>query len=343
MNYLVERIEDYAVEHMGDFKGFFAQDTHEEMDERLSQYIDKLAKQDPIAPTWHEPDGIFPKNDQAFACHEFYRNAINYCYMDPRTGEKFRIGKLTGSMAMGHCFYRKFGENFIHTDEILKLTDTPGALEAFFAGDAPMPLLEQRRVCLREAANVLSARFQGRPVNIFVEAGFRVISEDENDRPRIVELLMSHFPLAFGQDKVVLNGQTLVFAKRPYLWPLMYQGRAMESESLLTKLEDPERIGPVVDYQIPNALRHLGILKYSDELARKIDNKVPIEKGSQEELAIRISTTLILSSIIELLKMERDEHVRPWTMVELDYELWSMGRAAAKAGLQHHLTETTDY
>lgn len=342
MNPYVQGILDYEARHHEDLQ-LLVSTCEPEQAAASNKYIEKLVATDPVAPLWREPDDVFPQNDQVFTCSEFYRNAVNFCYADPKTGEKFRVGKFSGSMAMGHCFFRKFGQEFVHADEILDLTEIPGALENFFAGDTPMPLLEERRRCLREAALVLRSRFFGRPANILLEAGFKVVRDKESGKPGVVELLMENFPLSYGQDKVEADGQTLVFAKRPYLWPLMYQGRAMEEGSLLPKLDDPYRIGPVVDYQIPNALRHLGIIKYSDDLGKKIDAKQPIKKGSEEELAIRVATTAVLYGLMLAANAFKEPGRRKWTMVELDYELWSMGRGAAKAGLQHHLTETTDY
>jgi len=46
------------------------------------------------------------------------------------------------------------------------------------------------------------------------------------------------------------------------------------------------------DYRIPQVLRHLGLISYSDELAKKVDSGELLAAGSAEEVAIRAVTIL---------------------------------------------------
>ena len=44
------------------------------------------------------------------------------------------------------------------------------------------------------------------------------------------------------------------------------------------------------DYRVPQILRSLGILEYSEELSKTVDSKNEITKGSWKEVQIRSQT-----------------------------------------------------
>jgi len=277
-------------------------------------------------PNWRKP-GVYPEDDMIFVNHSFWHSVVNFCYLDPENPmEKFRIGNLTGAEAMCHCFIRKFGERLIAPDDIFGITDTKKALEEFFRGDAPMPLLEERRNGLYEAALTIEEGFRGSPYAILMFAKFRVA--------KIIKILLENFRNSFGKDYVYYkNDEQVYFSKRANLWPLVYQGRALNSTKL-PKLADPENIGPVVDYQVPNGLRHLGVHRYTHWFAEKIDSKFPLEKHSLEEMAVRFATAETL------LDLQQETGL---TQVDLDFPLWWEGRTAFKNGMNHMLVRTTDY
>ncbi len=306
----------------------------------------EFAGKDPVAPTWHDPEGIFPVDDLAFVCHEFYRSAVNACYADPVTpNKKFSVesGKFSGSMALGRCFYRRFGESQIEPEDILRLTDVPGELEKFFAGDGdPIPLLEERRVHLREAARVIRDRFDGDPLNIMAEAGYRVVPKSDGVSDGILELLFDCFPITFGRDRVLCLNADLIFAKRAQLWPCLYQGRALERGSALTPLVDPEHIGPILDYHVINVLRYHGCLRYSERLANHVDSKRPIERHSPEEIEMRAKAAAVVVKLVEIINALRPTGSKVYTGVEIDAALWLFGREAAKRH-PYHLCLTMDY
>lgn len=280
-------------------------------------------------PDWRKP-GVYPESDRVFANHSFWSSAVNFCYLDPENPkEKFKIGEFSGAEAMHHCFVREFGENLIMPEDIFRIAESEETMAKFFRGDVPIPMLDERRENLLEAALVLNEHFDVSPKNILLEV--------EYNAGRVARILRLLFPVAFGRDYVVVNGRKIVFAKRANLFPLEYQGRALHSfasSSCINKLSNVDDIGPVVDYQVPNGLRHRGIHHYSEELAGIIDSKTPVKRQSRYELAIRFATAETLLDLQEETSL---------TQVELDFPLWWEGRTAYKNGLQHMLCKTTDY
>ena len=310
--------------------------------EKLLDFAKTLAAREPKAPNWREPKEIMPQNDKAFACQEFYRSVVNFCYTHPaKPKEKFKIGPWTGSMAMAYCFQREFGNNPITADDIFRICETSAAMEKFFSGDMKLPLIWERRAMLGGAASIVDRHYNGDPLNILIAANYRCFGDGCGRKRGVVDILIEDFPIAFGGDCHDFGGANqLVFAKRAQLWPLLYQGRALDSDAL-RPLDDVEDLGIPADYQVPKTLRYLGILEYEQESAGMVDSNQAIRRLSPFELGMRMATVAAAVKILEAVNALRPEILPRWTMVELDYELWSAGRAAKN--VPHHLTLTTDY
>lgn len=85
------------------------------------------------------------------------------------------------------------------------------------------------------------------------------------------------------------------------------------------------------DYQLPKVLEGMGILEYSEELSRKIDNFDLIEEGSKEEKALRAATILSCNEI------SKQHNI---SIPALDRVLW-LARNNFKKNF--HLTRTSNY
>lgn len=76
------------------------------------------------------------------------------------------------------------------------------------------------------------------------------------------------------------------------------------------------------DYKLPQALRHLGALEYSDHLARKVDDWVELEPGDPEEVEIRAATVVAVEDLRDRLA----DLGRQLTAVEVDWMLWDLSQ-----------------
>lgn len=85
------------------------------------------------------------------------------------------------------------------------------------------------------------------------------------------------------------------------------------------------------DYQIPNVLRHIGVLSYSDDLAQKIDRGDLIDENSPEEKAIRAASILAVEKLAD--------HFGAST-ADIDFWIW-LRRKEPKTPF--HLTKTNKY
>lgn len=96
-------------------------------------------------------------------------------------------------------------------------------------------------------------------------------------------------------------------------------------------IENESNITVAADYQLPKVLEGMGVLEYSEDLSKKIDNFDLIEEGSKEEKALRAATILACNEISKKHKI---------SIPALDRVLW-LGRNNFKKNF--HLTKTSNY
>lgn len=162
------------------------------------------------------------------------------------------------------------------------------------ATDEPIPLLEERFNCLREAGKILDEKFDGSFVNCIYDAN--------QSAAALVNILADEFPCF--RDDASFDGRTVRFYKRAQiliadLWACfdgdsygefhdidkitMFAGM---SSFLQFQAEYPSNL-LIQDYRIPQMLHQLGCLLYSPPLESHIRRLQPIKPGSKWELELR--------------------------------------------------------
>jgi hypothetical protein len=153
-------------------------------------------------------------------------------------------------------------------------------------GDIPDP--ESR-------ATLLSEVFAGDALELVQRiAANCAISADD------AEMLRKAFPRAFG-DPYLKRAQLAIF------WMAGFFAECGIDV-------DTKDVTAFADYQVPRALRALGNLEYSDELASKVDSLALLDAGSLEELAIRGATIVACEALAE---------AKGATAGEIDNFLWT--------------------
>ena len=90
------------------------------------------------------------------------------------------------------------------------------------------------------------------------------------------------------------------------------------------------------DYKIPQVMRGLGILEYSNKLSNIIDNKKEIEVNSEYEVEIRANMLVA----IDLIKEKLENKV---CAINVNDYIWSQGRNKTIELKPYHLTRNTNY
>jgi Potential Queuosine, Q, salvage protein family len=102
--------------------------------------------------------------------------------------------------------------------------------------------------------------------------------------------------------------------------------------------DDIDQLTCFADYKLPQALRHLGTLEYSDHLARRIDDWVELDPGSPEEVEIRAATVVAVEELRDRLATG-GRHLKS---VEVDWMLWDYAQGLFPVR-PYHRTRTVFY
>ena len=103
---------------------------------------------------------------------------------------------------------------------------------------------------------------------------------------------------------------------------------------------DMDQLTMFADYRIPQILRHVGILEYSEILASRVDNFEVIPFGCDEESEIRACTVI---AVEELRAKILEKTGQSLTSVEIDWLLWNWGEQVKDTIKPHHRTLTIFY
>ena len=285
-------------------------------------------------PDWRQI--VFPDDDLVFVDFIGVGNTINFAFTNFETYDSYQVGYdgqvWRGAYAMWAALKRALGNNVPILDaKYLRALDQR-EFRLIFEGITELPLSDHRLAMLRDVGATLVNRFNG---------SFRTLFDAPTPSAfgakGVVTQLVGNFN-AFQDIGVVASlGLSAQFHKRAQLFAMMYEGRARTSTAL-RPLADSDSIGPIADYSVPRALHASGILKYSEELDRKVQSRTPIEPNSVEELEIRalaIRAQQLLLQEINRLRIEQ-----PINYIQLDFKLWTLGRTITEP---HHLTATTAY
>jgi hypothetical protein len=292
-----------------------------------------LAGEDFPVPSWREP--VFPEQDEEFFDFVAVGNCINFAFTNFETGKSFTTeyhgSQWRGAFGMWACLRRALKDGSAITSAEFLSALTLAKCQELFAGNPPMPMIEERCAILKEVGDVLCKHYHGRFQDLLASSRGHAFGSQG-----LVTQLLKRFPSFRDESRHIKTGTVLQFEKRAQLLAMMYQGRALAS-TVLESLSDFRSLGPIADYSVPRALHAQGILRYSPELERQIVARSILAKDSIAEQEIRAQATnaqiMLLSEINSLRRSTL-------TFLELDYKLWMLGRGAETP---HHLTKTTAY
>jgi hypothetical protein len=278
-------------------------------------------------PTWRE--SIFPaEDDEQTAEFMLTVNTINFSYWGtPKWTVEHNGCLYDGAFGLFAAFTKALAEGIPITDGRYLANLSSGDLSCILRGNVEIPMFEERLTILREVGRTLLNSYKGRFLN--------VIRSAQGSAPNLVRRLVEDF-LSFN-DTVQVDGRIVAFHKRAQL------GTAMLIERFGGKrwgaLEGLGTLTVYADYKLPQVLRRLGILSYSDDLSQKVDTCTDIPAGSREEVEIRMATVWAG----ELMKRTLSDRFPGITAAHIDYYLWSEGQNHPSDGKPYHRTRTIYY
>lgn len=243
-------------------------------------------------------------------------DAVNFCFWpDPELEYEPLVRGLKGAMdGDPHAF---------DADRLANID--AGTVRTWTGRD--LPQMDERVRLLREVGTGLGQHFDGQAVNLVRAANGSVA--------RLVELVTAHFP-GF-RDHAIYRGRQIFFYKRAQIFAGDIWG-AYGGENI-GAFDDISDLTMFADYRVPQLLRPLGVLRYSDALAAKIDARDELPAGSEMEIELRAATV----QAVEQLRSALAEHGRRMHSVEVDWVLWQRGEARREELPPHHRTLTIYY
>ena len=196
-------------------------------------------------------------------------------------------------------------------------------LDEIFKGTTSIPLLKERFEIIKQ----LVSEYKQIP-NITTQL------MSANSDIELLNNIVNHF--SNFRDISLYKGRDVYFFKRAIL---LVGDLILNISSINKSVKNDDDMTGCADYKIPQVLRHLGILEYSDDLATLIDERQEIQHDSEMEVEIRAN----MLYAIELIKEKLHQNGIDMNSVQIDNALWLLSKNKEFKDKPHHLTKTIYY
>lgn len=303
---------------------------------KLQELIERMKQEELGIPDWAVPNVQPPIDCKPAKWIDFtcWINTVNFAFTNfKEPWSKFTIEHpegtfWKGAFALEASFLRAHDEGIpVFDAEYMSQISLREVGHIFrpINGKHKIPLIKERLEIFREVGKVLLESYKGSWFNLFLDGNWRAFNKGYG----IVEQLVANFP-SFN-DRRIYKEHLLEFNKRAQLLVMMYHGRAVNSGGRMPLIQDIEDIGPIADYEVPKALKFLGVLEYVTDFEAAIKNREVIQPGDQRETENRLAMSYAMKRICDEVGIN---------MAQADFYIWNMGRESSEP---HILVPTTDY
>lgn len=303
------------------------QANHVRIDDDAIRRWARTVSADDLRPVHHALPAELPGSRKELANLVLLMDALNFCFWSPdpittawrgRTYHRFEA-MFVSLMIAARRDRQWFDPQF--------WIDAPSqTLRDALCDKGTLLMLDERERIIRETGRTLVDRFEGQ----FAGA---VESVSHKAWPLAV-LLMTNFD-SF-RDVGEYLGRPLYFLKRAQICALDLS-IAWETHGHAA-LAGTEELTAFADYRLPQALRHLEILRLKPDLVDAIDGGREIEKDSEQEIELRSAT---IHAVERMRRSAADAgvDVPAW---QIDWYLWGLSHGADIAA-NHHRIRTVNY
>jgi len=265
---------------------------------------------DNVGPTVVRLEGKVASNAAHCLAYLVIANAINYQFWQRKENAlvRYHHARKTGAQALWEAFADAWGPD----------DATPGRFQAALVergikgvfGDIPDAIGREK---------ILDEIFAGRAVETFCATVVQQGRLTERVSVADASALARRFPTAFADPYLTKAQRALA------MFSACARGAGIS--------HDAANLTALADHRVPRALRALGVLRYSKEVADPVDARHLLPAGSAAERAIRAATILACEEIAA--------HTGK-SAADVEVLLWS-SQDAISAAAPFHLTETTRY
>ncbi len=257
----------------------------------------------------------------------FVFNTLSFCYWGEPKWRVEHEGKVyDGAWAMVVALGRGMREGFplINFEYCSKISRDD--FSEILRGNVEIPLFKERLNILHEIGSAMVKKYKG-DLALFLKKA-------NGDALKLLKMIVLEFPSFY--DSSIYKDKEIIFHKRAQL--LVSDIHQMfKTQGLISR--NVEQLTACADYKLPQIMRRFGILEYTDELAKKIDNKTELPHGSGEEVEIRANTIWA----VELIKEEIKKRNPEITSMGIDDHLWLASQEKFADEKPYHRTRTASY
>ncbi len=189
-------------------------------------------------------------------------------------------------------------------------------------GNIEIPLFEERYNIIRNVSKVVNENMNG---------NFYEFIKDVTIDVELFNIIIKYF--SNFKDERTYKGNTIYFYKLAQLLTSDILHIRELKENI--KVDYSHLVG-CADYKIPQVMRGLGILEYSNELTKMIDNKKEIEENSEYEVEIRANMLVVIDKIKEKLNNKV-------CSIDINDYIWGQGKNKNIEFKPYHLTRSINY
>ncbi|XP_076847599.1 queuosine 5'-phosphate N-glycosylase/hydrolase [Brachyhypopomus gauderio] len=273
-------------------------------------------KMNPLAPA--------PDTDEAINW-VFVTDTMNFSFWPDREDQQceviFQGTVYRGYMSLCAAITRAMDEGVPITDPAFFSQMSEAELGRVLRSDSatPMPMLKERHRTLTEAGRVLLQH----------GGSFRnFMSHAENDAEKMVRHIVDNLPSY--RDEATYEGKRISIYKRAQILVADFWG-IMEARGE-GNIPNLDYLTMFADYRVPQALVHLGALRYSDTLMEALKRGELLVSGERREVEIRGCSIWCVEKIkshLWKLVQERDKKRCDINSALIDFYLWPYAK-------QHH-------
>jgi hypothetical protein len=298
--------------------------------EGLVSFSKKLLADEHEVPPWDNFYHFYDASEETVS-YLLALDSINFCFW-PAPGKakweiQYKSRNVSGYYALALSLKRALeaGIPISKADYMAQLSAEE--LKKILSGHGDLQLLDRRAQILNELGQVLLEEYSGQACKLVEDAEESAIA-----LVRILYRRSSSF-----RDIAKFRGHQISLYKRAQIFAAdlhgAFQGRSWGH------FTDIDKLTAFADYKLPQVLRHLGILHYAPDLAKKVDQQILLEAGSPEEVEIRANTIWA----VELIRQELKAMGKQLRAFEIDWILWNLGQHAEFKEKPYHRTVTIFY
>ena len=250
--------------------------------------------------------------------------SLNFCYWDSDIKWKieYKGEWYSGSFGLFYAISKAIKNGYKLLDINYLENITIEEFDEIFKGTTSIPLLKERYEIIKKLVD----EFKNTP-NLL-----NAISA--NNDIELLNNIINNF--SNFRDISMYKGKEVYFFKRAIL---LVGDLILNIDSVKSSVKNDDNMLGCADYKIPQVLRQLGILEYSNDLATLIDGKKELQHDSEMEIEIRAN----MLYAIELIKIRLHQIQININSVQIDNALWLLSKNKEFKEKPHHLTKTIYY